>query len=319
MPSFMSPALSEIAAKVTSGESLTDDDARAVAFTSDIITIGMIAEDARRARHGNRATYVRVATVPLPGTEPVGAPPSSTDLERGSQSPFHSAGEVRLTGAPSSLAVAVAAIRQLTADLGGRAPLSGFTLSDLEALAATENTEINGMLSELRDAGLDLIAELPLDRVAQPERLLEAVHQAGLRVARLTIEQVDRESSGILLARRAVALQRSVGGLMAFAPLARTWSVDQPSTGYDDVKRVALARLLVDNIDTIQVDWALYGPKLAQVALTFGADDLDAVSAVDSPDEGRRRGTVEEIRRNIRAASLTPVERNGRFEMVRPE
>ena len=59
-----------------------------------------------------------------------------------------------------------------------------------------------------------------------------------------------------------------------------------PTTGFDDVKRVALARLVVDNIPSIQVDWALYGPKLAQVALTVGADDVDGVSADRRPDRG---------------------------------
>ena len=63
----------------------------------------------------------------------------------------------------------------------------------------------------------------------------------------------------------------------------------------------------------IQVDWALYGPKLAQVALTFGADDLDSVAAAEDESKGQRRTTPEEIRRAIQAASMTPVERNGRF------
>ena len=87
-----------------------------------------------------------------------------------------------------------------------------------------------------------------------------------------------------------------------------------PTTGYDDVKRVALARLIVDNMPSIQVDWSLYGPKLAQVALTVGADDVDGVSAEDETGQGRRRAPLEEIRRNIRAAGQEPVERNGRFE-----
>ena len=94
-------------------------------------------------------------------------------------------------------------------------------------------------------------------------------------------------------------------------------SFAQPSTGYDDVKQIAVARLLADNIDSIQVDWALYGPKLAQVALTVGADDVDAVSAEDETGEGRRRAPLEEIRRNIRAAGQEPIERNGRFDIVR--
>ena len=89
-----------------------------------------------------------------------------------------------------------------------------------------------------------------------------------------------------------------------------------PTTGYDDVKRVALARLFLDDVPSIQVDWGLYGPKLAQVALTVGADDIDAVSPVDDMTEGRRRAPLEEVRRNIRAAGLEPVERDGRFDLL---
>jgi aminodeoxyfutalosine synthase len=74
---------------------------------------------------------------------------------------------------------------------------------------------------------------------------------------------------------------------------------------------VALARLLVDNIASIQVDWSRYGPKLAQVALTVGADDLDGVSPIDEMAEGRRRSPLELVRRNIAAAGLVPVERDG--------
>ena len=81
------------------------------------------------------------------------------------------------------------------------------------------------------------------------------------------------------------------------------------------MKRVALARLSVD-VSSIQVDWALYGPKLAQVALTVGADDLDAVSAIDDLSEGRRRAPLEDVLRNIRAAGFEPLERNGRFERI---
>jgi 2-iminoacetate synthase ThiH len=76
---------------------------------------------------------------------------------------------------------------------------------------------------------------------------------------------------------------------------------------------VAIGRLAAPDIPSIQVDWQRYGPKLAQVALTFGADDLYGVSASDDAPEGRRRAPVEEIRRNIEAAGFEPVERDGRF------
>jgi 2-iminoacetate synthase ThiH len=76
---------------------------------------------------------------------------------------------------------------------------------------------------------------------------------------------------------------------------------------------VAIARLAAPNIASIQVDWQRYGPKLAQVALTFGADDLYGVSASDEAPEGRRRAPIEEITRNVEAAGFEAVQRDGRF------
>jgi aminodeoxyfutalosine synthase len=82
------------------------------------------------------------------------------------------------------------------------------------------------------------------------------------------------------------------------------------------VKTVALARLAAPAVACVQVDWPRYGPKLAQVALSFGADDVDGISASDDAAEGRRRAPLEEIRRNIEAAGFAPVERDGRFRIA---
>jgi aminodeoxyfutalosine synthase len=112
---------------------------------------------------------------------------------------------------------------------------------------------------------------------------------------------------------RAADLQDRIGGIQAISPLPMMLSTFRPTTGYDDVKMVAIARLAAPNIPTVQVDWRRYGPKLAQVALTFGADDIDGVSALDEAPEGRRRAPLEEINRNIEAAGFAPVERTGRF------
>ena len=70
------------------------------------------------------------------------------------------------------------------------------------------------------------------------------------------------------------------------------------------------------NIPVVQVDWQRYGPKLAQVALTFGADDLDNVAASDEAPDGRRRAPLEELRRNIEAAGFTAAERDGLFNVI---
>jgi aminodeoxyfutalosine synthase len=134
-----------------------------------------------------------------------------------------------------------------------------------------------------------------------------------VQVPRLTVHQ-PASGAGLALVALAREIQAAVGGVRAFAPLPRVSSVAQPSTGYDDVKQIAVARLLVDNIDSIQVDWELYGPKLAQVALTMGADDVDAVSALEG-DLGRRRSPLEEIRGNVTAAGLEPVERDGSWRV----
>ena len=107
--------------------------------------------------------------------------------------------------------------------------------------------------------------------------------------------------------------QAAAGAIACVNPLPRVLSAFKPTTGYDDVKAVALARLALAGVPHLQVDWARYGPKLAQVALTFGADDVDDVSASDDAPLGRRRAPLEEIRRNIEAAGFVPVERTGRF------
>ena len=218
---------------------------------------------------------------------------------------------MRIVGAPASRGAALDRVREVVQQTNGKV-LSAFSLADLEQLSAREGITLRALLEELRAAGLELVAEAPFDRLQDPRRSIEEVNIAGLALARLTIHQSPADRVAVL---KAVAeLQRAVAVVRAFAPLPRRVNPAAPTTGYDDVKHVALARLVVDNVPSIQVDWSLYGPKLAQVALTVGADDVDAVSPEDETTEGRRRAPLEEIRRNIRAAGQEPVERNGRFE-----
>ncbi len=294
-------ALIDIAATLSAGERLREVDARALTASHDLLTLGMLAADARRRRHGDRITFVRVAVVGL----------EDAPLELDDRA-MAAAGEIRVVGVPLDLAAARDRVAAVASAAGG-IPLSAFSLADLAALATEAGRPLADVLTQLEEAGLELVAEAPIDRLEDPVTSFRAVQQAGLRVARVTLDQpfgVDQRE-GI---RRVVELQAAVGNVRAFAPLARRV---EHSTGYDDVKQVALARLLVDNIESIQVDWALHGPKLAQVALSFGADDVDAVSPVDRPELGRRRTSLEEIRHNIRSASLVPLERNGRFETER--
>jgi len=216
-------------------------------------------------------------------------------------------GEVRIFHTPLTLDAAVAIVERAR-DLAGDVPLSAFCLFELSKLP--EGLPV--VLHALKKAGLETITQAPIDRLAAPEVALEALADAGLHLARLTVNETpDREWTAIC--REVAALQTRVRAIRVFAPLARKIDATQPTTGYEDVRRIAMSRVLADNVDTIQVDWALYGPKLAQVALTFGADDIDSVAAHDDAPQGRRRSPVEEIRRGIQAAGFEPVERDGNF------
>jgi hypothetical protein len=294
----METMMDAIAERVQQGGAITDADARAILDSHDLIAIGMMADDVRRRMRGTRTTFLRVFEVhadAVPSARPAAL----------------SAGEVRIIGRPESVDAAAAVVRA-AAVLAGGLPLSGFSLPDLKAVAGGSLAEA---CAGLRQAGLEMIAEVPVDAAGIDAGDIEAVRRSGLTVTRLTVTEL-REDQRIDMAARARDLQRAAGGFLAFAPLPRTWPQAAPSTGYSDVKQVALARLLATNIASIQVDWPLYGPKLAQVALTVGADDVDGIVAVEPGLLGTRRSAIEEIRGNIRAAALEPAERNGRWEVI---
>lgn len=293
--------LEDIAGKLAEGQSLAESDAEALASTYDIVSLGMLADDVRRSRHGTRTTFLRVAHV------------DASAAGRGEVTWPAAAREVRLDGPFEAIAAACGAVRRIAASAAGAA-VSAFSLAELERAAGGDASRVHGWIGELYEAGLGLVAEAPLDAIERPAALLRAVEDAGVSVARLTVQGSSRE--GVLsLIRRVAAVQAESGAVRAFAPIPRQPGPD-PTTGYEDVKAIALARLLLPDVPHIQVDWSLHGPKLAQVSLTFGADDLDNVSAAAEVAEGRRRAPLEEVRRNIRAAGFEAVERDARFAVL---
>jgi len=277
---------------------VNENEALAILAEPNVIAVGARGDEERRRRHGVKTTFVRVFEIHVEAVP--------TSLPSGA-----SAGEIRLMGKPASVAAAVAAVKAVRA-LAGTIPLTAFSLADLSDLVDGSAASLTDLAGRLAAAGLEIVAEAPVDAVVDPVGAVRAVRDGGLQVPRLTVRQMA-EDDRVRLVSLARDIQSAVGGVRAFAPLPRVTSVAQPTTGYDDVKVIAMARLLAGNIDSIQVDWPLYGPKLAQVALTMGADDVDGVSALEG-DLGRRRSPIEEIRGNIVAAGLEPVERDARFE-----
>jgi aminodeoxyfutalosine synthase len=280
--------------RVAAGERLSDSEVRELAASPDILRLGMLADAFKRHVHGTRVTFLRV---------------SSCSFESAFASAIQPAArELRITGEPPTLNAALQAVAAARAAAGART-LSGLTWADVERLGGTD---VIDALEQLRSAGLDAIAQLPLDTTADAAAALDALTTAGFQQARLTIEKVPAHDRVDLLFG-AAALRDRFPIVKAINPLPLSLAAFRPTTGYEDVKMVAIARLAAANIRSVQVDWMRYGPKLAQVALTFGADDIDGVSGSDDAPEGRRRAPLEEIRRNIEAAGFQPVERDGRF------
>jgi 2-iminoacetate synthase ThiH len=285
--------------RVSAGERLSAAEVTQLSSTPDILRVGMLADVLRRRLHGAVVTYVRVAPYRLDG--PFDPVPEA-------------AREVRVSGAPARIEDALAAVARVRA-LAGHRTVSGFSWAEVARLGAADGTSTRRLLASLREAGLDALAELPIDLDGDLTAALEDVRAAGFDRLRLTIDRAPAGERATLVLR-AAALQDRIGGIQAVNPLPAVLQPLRPTTGYDDVRAVAVARLAAPNIPTIQVDWSRYGPKLAQVALTFGADDLDAVSAAEASPGEWRRAPLEEVRRNIATAGFTPVERDGRFDAI---
>jgi hypothetical protein len=286
--------------RVQAGEPVPAGEVLELAAAADILPLGMLADSLRRRLHGGTVTYLRVAQCAF-------------DASFGDAVPL-AAREVRITGQPQTLSIAVTAVTAAKAIAGARV-LSGFAWPDVERLATPDGATVARVLETLREAGLEAVAEVPLDRPGGVTAVVEQLAAAGYRQLRLTIEKAPAADRARLLLD-AAALQERFGCIQTLNPLPTLLNAFRPTTGYEDVKMVAVARLAAPNIPTIQVDWLRYGPKLAQVALTFGADDLDAVTASDEAPDGRRRAPLEEVRRNIEAAGFSPAERDGRFTVL---
>lgn len=259
-----------IVERAKAGEALTAAELDELA-TADVLSLGMLADEVRRARVGNTVTYTQDA-------------------------------ETRLTTLPQTLADAVARVREAKAS---RDAITGYSLADVIDRHWGPLTDV---LKQLTAAGLEAIAEAPVDRIADMPAALRAAQDAGVAVRCLSLQRpLTGDRTGFLLALRSIVEQ--FPAVHTVAPLPREQSIAVPTTGYDDVRAVALVRLALPSVKNIQVDWAQYGPKLAQVALTFGANDLDRVSTIDDASLGRRRTSVEDVRRNIAAAGFTAVEK----------
>ncbi|MBM3235780.1 radical SAM protein [Candidatus Poribacteria bacterium] len=123
--------------------------------------------------------------------------------------------------------------------------------------------------------------------------------------------------------------EKSLGGFMAFVPLAfhpantRMSHLPEP-TGLTILKNIAVSRLMLDNFDHIKAYWVMSGIKLAQVALSFGADDMHGTVTEEkithaAGAETPKALSVDEIVRLVKETGRIPVERDTFYNEIRRE
>ena len=271
--------------RLAAGGALTRSEAQQLLETKNLIAVGALADEVRARVNGTDVTFLRVLDVAADG--PLPPIPGGT-------------GEIRIAGLRPDAPNAEARVREVVS-AAGAIPVTACALHEMTG----------DLARRLRRAGLSMVATALVDRLLDT-RLVDEVRGAGLDVARWAVDSYDPLPPLDLFER----VQR-LGDLRGFAPLPETIDPALPTTGYDDVKLIALARAYLPNVRAVSVDWSRYGPKLAQVALTFGAADLDGVAAVEPAGAnllGPRRATIEEVKRNILAAARRPVPRNAKFE-----
>jgi aminodeoxyfutalosine synthase len=230
-----------------------------------------------------------------------------------------------------------------------RLHLKAYTAVEWDWFARLTGRPTRDILAEFKEAGLGSLpgggAEIfhpeVRDRICEHKadadawvRIHREAHELGLRSnATMLYGHIEQACHRIDHLCRLRALQDETGGFQTFIPLAfhpdntqlaELEKIPRP-TALTDLRVMALARLMLDNFPHIKAYWVMLGIKTAQVALSFGADDLDGTvvhekiyhdAGSDSPQEL----TVAEIRRLIEEAGRIPVERDTLYhEVIRRE
>lgn len=220
--------------------------------------------------------------------------------------------------------------------------IQAFTAVEVDYFAKITGKDLKTVLKELKEAGLGSLpgggAEVFSSRVRglvcpnkiSGERWLEVMrsaHEIGMKSnATMLYGHVETVEDRVDHLLRLRELQDETGGFQAFIPLAfhpkNTGLEDTPlTTGFDDLKMLAISRLMLDNFDHIKAFWIMLGLKLAQISLEFGVDDMDGTVVEEkithsAGAETEESITKDELIRLIREAGGVPVERDTLYNIL---
>ncbi len=306
--------LCQIAEKVGSGDRLTFEEGVALFQTHDLPALGRLADTVRRTKHG-RTTYFNVnrhlnptnvcyADCKFCGFYRTPRQPDAythniaDSLKIAGQAVAEGATELHITGGLNTK-LPFTYFTNLLKSLKSAFPqlhLKAFTMVELDHFAHFYKMPDEDVIKELIGAGLDSCPGGGAEIFREPtrsmicahkcdaERWLELsgkVHDAGLKTNATMlyghIESVEDRVDHLIRLREQ---QDKSGGFQCLIPLAfyppNTQLAHLPGpSGVDSLKTMAVSRLLLDNFDHIKAYWVMLGKHLAQVALHFGANDLD--------------------------------------------
>ena len=357
---FTDNNLIKIAEKVESGNRLDYEDGLMIDNSADLLGVGHLANIVRERINGSAAYFIsnrhinhtnvcvnsckfcafsRKAEDDDAYTMMIDKVLEEAHMHDGDNfSEFHIVGGLHPT-LPYSYYV------EMISSLRGEFPnvhLQAFTAVEIVHLSMISGKSTRVVLEELKNAGLGSLpgggAEIFSNRVRKkicPEKIdgkewlavHKTAHDIGLNTNATMlyghIESAEDRVDHLLLLREA---QDRSGGFLTFIPLAfhpRNTAYEEigRTSGVMDLKMIAMSRLMLDNFPHIKAFWIMTGEKLAQISLSFGADDLDGTvveekithAAGATTNQGLTKQRLEEL---VHEAGRSPVERDTVYNVV---
>ena len=354
--------ITEIESKIRGNQRLTFEDGLALFHEPNLLLLGALANEVRERLHGNRTYFNRNMRIEVtnvcvasclfcsfakleegaPGAHTMKLEAAWAELEQRMDDP---PSEVHIVnglhpGLPFTYyEELLRGFKRIKPDVH----MKCFTAVEIHFFAQHYGMTNLEVLTRLRAAGLDSLpgggAEIFHPDVrkkishdkATGEEYLEVhrvAHKLGMRTnATMLFGHIETFEHRVDHLHRLRALQDETGGLQAFIPLSfhpdGNGMKNLPApTAFDELRTLAVSRLMLDNVPHIKAYWVSLTPKIAQIGLSFGADDLDGTivhetiyhAAGSTSPQGLR---YDELVRLIREAGRTPIERDTLYNVVR--
>ena len=353
-------SIEHIQKKVYAGKRLTRKDGLELFHSNDLLALGRMATRVARQKNGNRVYFVqnmhinptnicvnrcKFCAFSRSKGEPGAYEMSINDILLKARGAGKGVRELHIvSGLHPDLPFEwyLEMLRKLKQEFP-KLHLKAFTAVEIDYLAKLSGSSLKDTLLKLKDAGLGSMpgggAEIFNSSVRNTLcaekirgdrwlKVIPAAHGVGLKSNATMlyghIETAEHRVDHLIKLRD---LQDKTGGFQAFIPLSfHSQNTDIKksayTTGFDDLKTLAISRLMLDNFDHIKAYWVMLGEKIAQVSLSFGVDDLDGTvveERITKAAGGATDGSMnkDDIVYLIRQAGRTPVERDTVYNVMK--